>query len=121
MQKAIKYIFKTIIVGYVVSCAIIAIIFVIEAMFGRTFSWDAALLEEMGYYWLYGIVLTFINSTYFNYMNHKVVWEKYKKYRAAISIFGSVILTVIGIFLIRLFIATVLHKNSYSEFIAGQN
>jgi len=121
MQKAIKYFFKTIIIGYIVSCAIIAIIFVIEAMFGRTFSWDAALLEEMGYYWLYGIVLTFINSTYFNYMNHKVVWEKYKKYRAAISIFGSVILTVIGIFLIRLFIATVLHKNSYSEFIAGQN
>jgi hypothetical protein len=54
-------------------------------------------------------------------MNHKVVWEKYKRYRAAISIFGSVVLTVIGIFFIRLFIATVIHKNSYSEFIAGQN
>ncbi|MEZ0005118.1 hypothetical protein ABH942_000461 [Flavobacterium sp. 28YEA47A] len=121
MQKAIKYIFKTIITGFVVSCAIIAIMFVLEAMFGRNFSWDASLFEEMGHYCLYGIVLTAINSTYFDFLNNRMVWKKYKRYRLTLSILGSVVLTVIGIFIIRLFIALVLEKKSYSEFITKEN
>lgn len=121
MQKAIKYIFKTIVTGFVVSCAIIAIMFVLEAMFGRNFKIDASLFEEMGHYCLYGIVLTAINSTYFDFLNNRMVWKKYKRYRLTLSVLGSVVLTVIGIFIIRLFIALVLEKKSYSEFITKEN
>lgn len=121
MQKAIKYFFKTIVTGFVVSCAIIVIMFVLEAMFGRSFKIDTSLFKEMGYYFLYGIVLTAINSTYFDFMNNRIEWKKYKRYRFTLSIFGSVVLTVIGIFIIRLFIALVLEQRSYSEFIANEN
>ncbi|MDQ7961321.1 2TM domain-containing protein [Flavobacterium lindanitolerans] len=121
MQKAIKYFFKTIVTGFVVSCAIIAIMFVLEAMFGRSFKIDTSLFKEMGYYFLYGIILTAINSTYFDFMNNRIEWKKYKRYRFTLSILGSVVLTVIGIFIIRLFIALVLEQRSYSEFIANEN
>ncbi|WP_447637707.1 2TM domain-containing protein [Flavobacterium microcysteis] len=121
LQKSIQYFFKTIIIGFVISCAIIAIIFVIEAMFGRSFSLNASLVQEMGYYWLYGIVLTFVNSTYFKYLNHKVVWEKYKKYRIAISILGSVVVTILGVFIVRLIISLVIAGNSFSDFLANEN
>lgn len=121
MQKTIKYFFKTIVTGFVVSCAIIAIMFVLEAMFGRNFKIDASLFEEMGHYCLYGIVLTAINSTYFDFLNNRMVWKKHKRYRLSLSVLGSVILTVIGIFIIRLFIALVLEKKSYSEFITKEN
>ncbi len=121
MQKTIKYFFKTIVTGFVVSCAIIAIMFVLEAMFGRNFKIDASLFEEMGHYCLYGIVLTAINSTYFDFLNNRIVWKKHKRYRLSLSVLGSVILTVIGIFIIRLFIALVLEKKSYSEFITKEN
>lgn len=121
MQKTIKYFFKTIVTGFVVSCAIIAIMFVLEAMFGRNFKIDASLFEEMGHYCLYGIVLTAINSTYFDFLNNRIVWKKHKRYRLSLSVLGSVILTVIGIFIIRLFIALVLEKKSYSEFFTKEN
>lgn len=121
MREILKYIFKTIVTGVVVSLAIMAIMFVIEAMFGRDFVVDASLFEEMGYYSLYGIVLTFINSTYFDYLNNKIVWDKYKKYRIVISILGSIVLTLVGIFIVRMIIALVINNRTYSEFIAKEN
>lgn len=121
MQKIIRYIFKTIVTGVIISLAIMAIMFVVEAMFGRIFTFNSSLLREMGYYSLYGIVLTFINSTYFDYLNNEVVWKKYRKYRIAISIIGSIILTLVGIFMVRMIIALVINGNSYSEFLANEN
>lgn len=121
MQKIIRYIFKTIMTGAIVSLAIMAIMFIIEAMFGRVFDFNASLLREMGYYAIYGIVLTFINSTYFHYLNNEIVWKKYKRFRIAISILGSIVLTLAGIFIVRMIISLALHGNSYSEFLANEN
>lgn len=121
MQKIIQYIFKTIITGFVVSCAIMAIMFVIEAMFGREFTLDASFFEEMGYYTLYGIVLTLVNSTYFDFLNNKVIWGEYKKYRIFAGVLGSIVLTIGGIFIVRMFISIVLNKNSYSYFLEREN
>ncbi len=121
MQRAIQYIFKTAITGFVVSCAIMAIMFVIEAIFGRNFVLNIALLEEMGYYWLYGIVLTFINSAYFNYLHQKGLWEKYKKYRVIIGVIGSIVLTITGVFMVRMFMSVLVLKNTYSEFLENEN
>lgn len=120
MQKSIQYVFKTLMTGFVVSCAVMAIMFVIEAMFGRNFVLDVSLLKEMGYYWLYGIMLTFVNATYFDYLNNKVVWGGYKKYRILIGVVGSIVLTIAGIFIVRMFMSLVVLKNSYSEFLTNE-
>lgn len=120
MQKAIQYFFKTVIIGFVVSCAIMSIMFVIEAMFGRKFVLDASFLEEMGYYTLYGIVLTVVNSTYFDYLNNKVEWGKYKRYRILAGVFGSIVLTIAGVFLVRMFMSVAIVKNSFKAFLESE-
>lgn len=121
MQKIIQYLFKAFIKGIVVSCGVIAFMFVIEAMFGRDFKVDASLFEEMGYYALYGIVLTLVNSTYFDFINNKVVWGAYKKYKIVAGVLGGIILTIGGIFVVRMFISVVINQNTYAVFLKNEN
>jgi sensor histidine kinase YesM len=121
MQKVIQYIFRAVIKGVIVSIVIISIMFLIEALFGRKFSLDADLFEEMGYYALYGIVLTTVNSAYFDFLNNKLVWGAYRKYKIISGIVGSIILTIGGIFLVRMFISLVIEGNGFSDFLENEN
>lgn len=120
MQRAIQYIFKIIIKGIVVSCVIMGIMFVLDAMFGRDFSLNADLFKEMGYYLLYGVVLTTINSLFFEYLNNDVEWGNKKRYRIFWGVLGSIVLSVAGIFLVRMFMSVVILQNSFGDFLANE-
>lgn len=120
MQKAIQYVFKAVIRGVVVSFAIIAIMFILEAMFGRTFELNVSLFEEMGYYLLYGVVLTFVNSTFFDYMNNRVEWGNKKGNRVFLGILGSIVLTIAGIFMVRMFMSVVILENTFQAFLSNE-
>jgi sensor histidine kinase YesM len=69
------------------------------------------------YYFIYSVPLTLLNAYYFNFLNTKVNWQKYQKYRIVIGFIGSVFLTIVCIFFIRLFIGTVIEGYTVSEFI----
>jgi len=112
--------FKVAIKGIVVSCVIMGIMFLIEAMFGREFSIDADLFKEMGYYILYGVVLTTINSMFFEYLNNDVEWGNSKRYRVFWGVLGSIVLTIAGIFLVRMFMSVVIIGNSFQVFLANE-
>ncbi len=120
MQKVIQYVFTTVIKGIAVSFVIMAIMFVLEAMFGREFALNASLFEEMGYYMLYGVVLTLVNSIFFDYMNNKVEWGNNKKYRVVLGVLGSIALTISGIFLVRMFMSVVIKTNSFEDFLQNE-
>ncbi|MDR6967607.1 hypothetical protein J2X31_001619 [Flavobacterium arsenatis] len=120
MQKAIQYMFKVAIKGIVVSFVIMGIMFVLEAMFGRNFSFDADLFKEMGYYILYGVVLTTINSLFFEYLNNDIEWGNNKKYRIFWGVSGSIVLTIVGIFMVRMFMSVVITGNSFELFFANE-
>ncbi len=120
MQKIIKYIFKAIVVGIVVSCAVAGILMTIEVVLGRQISFDQNLIRELGYYMIYGVVLTTINSWFFDYLNTEVIWGKYKKNRIIIGVVGSIILTLVGIFFIRMFISLVFEKETMTGFLQQQ-
>ncbi|MFY0483348.1 2TM domain-containing protein [Flavobacterium sp. PLA-1-15] len=119
MQKAIQYIFKVAIKGIVVSCVIMGIMFLLEAIFGRDFTVDADLFKEMGYYILYGVVLTTINSMFFEYLNNEIEWEN-KKYRVLWGIMGSIVLTIAGIFMVRMFMSVVIVGNGFEAFVRNE-
>lgn len=124
MQRIIQYLFKLIITGLIVSFVIFMISLSIEYFFGRIVKLDAKLAKEIGYYAIYGITLTFINGTWFDFLNKKVEWSKYErlaKYRLMIGAFGSVILTLIGIFFIRFFIKVLIEGNSFDYFLNNEN
>lgn len=121
MQRITKYFFKSLIRGFVVSIVIAGFFICLEIVFGRKVHINVALFREIGYYCLYGITLTLLNGIFFDYLNHEIVWNKYKKIRIIIGVFGSMFLTIFGIFLIRFFIKVFLENSSFADFIQGEN
>lgn len=100
---------------------IIAFVFIgIQVVSGRTLSFDKSFMIELGYYLLYSIVLTLINSTYFDYLNHKVVWKKYGRYRLLIGALGGVLLTMLGVLWIRILIRMGFEGADWEAFVSGE-
>jgi len=106
------------------SLIIAFILFVVEIVFRYSSNIDVEynfqLLKVFGYYVMYSISLTFVNSSFFEYINERVVWNRYKKYRLAIGFLGSVIITIGTVFLIRIFHRVVLDGVTYNEFLATE-
>jgi len=107
-----------------VSLIIAFILFVVEILFRYSSNieveYNLQLLKVFGYYIMYSAPLTFVNSFFFDYLNDKVVWNRYKKYRLAIGFLGSVMITLITVFLVRLFHRVILDGVTYNEFLATE-
>lgn len=113
MKKLVENIISGIIVGVV----IMIIDQMIRYFSGSRITFDENFLRTFFYYMIYAIPLTLVNSYFFNYINHHVIWERYKKFRMAIGFFGSVTITLIAIFFIRAFIEVVIEGETWQEFI----
>lgn len=120
IQKIIQNIFQSLFKGLIISIVIFCVIISIEYIFGRRLKFNNDLLTEFSYYCVYGIILSFINGAYFDYLNKKVDWEKYSKYRFFVSAFGSVLLTMIGIFIIRYVTMVIVYKTPFDKFISSE-
>jgi sensor histidine kinase YesM len=107
-----------------ISIIIAIILFFIDIIFrfsgGYEVLFDLNLFRKLQYYVMYSIPITFVNSYYFNYLNHKVKWKKYKKYRLMIGFIGSVVGTLLTVFLVRVFHRTVLDRLSFEAFLESE-
>jgi len=112
---------KTILIGLIVGLVIAFIDIGLSVLGGRALNLDLIFFQNLGLYMLYACVLTLINISFFDHLNHKVVWKKYGKYRLLIGALGSVVLTMAGVFLIRFFIEIVLGNKDWSRFITNEN
>lgn len=113
----IRNIFRILIKGFIISIVIFFALKGIEMAFGEQLAIDTALLREIGYYCLFGITLTVINSLYFEYINKEVAWGKYSRYRILIGAAGSVVLSLIGVFFVRFFINVALEGRDAADFV----
>ena len=114
MQKEIKYITRLVATGIIVGIGISVIITILKVLMGVDLSWDRKMLVEFGYSVYFGLVLTIINSTFFDYLNHRVQWnEQTEKYRVAIGFLGSIPLTLMGAWLVRLTIEVGINQKSF--------
>lgn len=120
MQKIIQYTVKALITGLIVSIVVACIAIGLEWVFGRVVKVDTDFWIEIGYYCLYGVVLTVVNSTFFNYMNNHVVWKRYAKYRLIFGVLGSISVTMLSVFFIRMFISTVLKNRGVLDFMTNE-
>ena len=105
--------------------AVIGVVIMVIDQAIRYFSGaEIALNEQLGrtftYYMIYSIPLSLVNSIFFDYLNERVIWDRYKKYRVAIGFIGSVTITLITIFFIRAFIEMVIEGETWQEFIDGE-
>ena len=100
---------------------ILAFIFIgIQVLMGRSINWDSAFFTEVGYYFLYSIILTLVNGAYFDYVNHKVVWKKYAEYRTILRALGGILVTMVAIFFIRILIRMGFEGADWPNFIEGE-
>ena len=123
-MKTISYLFQAIIKGFVVSLVLFFVIIGIQYFLGRIVKLNANLVTEFSYYVVYGVVLSIINSAYFDFLNHKLNWDKFiilKKYRILIGFIGSVFVSILGIFFIRFFIKVLMEGNSFKHFLENEN
>ena len=103
MQKEIKYITKLVINGIIVGIGVSVIVMILKGLMGGNLTWDHKMMIEFAHTVYFGLVLTIINSTFFDYLNHRVNWnEQTEKYRIAIGFLGSIPLTLMGAWLVRL-------------------
>ncbi len=120
MKKGIKYISKLLITAVFIGLVIAGIFIGLRALSGRSVSFDIDLLREIGYYIFYSIVLSVLNGVYYDYLNHKVVWKRYAKYRLIIGAIGGIAITMLGIFWIRIVINIGFEGGNWEDFIAGE-
>ncbi|TDQ29399.1 2TM domain-containing protein [Zeaxanthinibacter enoshimensis] len=106
--------------GLLIGFLITLVFMGIELIMGRAIELNDSFWTGVGYNFLYSVVLTFINASFFNYLNHKVKWGKYKRFRLWIGILGSILLTMGGIFMIRVAVEMTMGGETWSEFVATE-
>ncbi len=115
-----KYAFKIITIGILIGVILFSIDLILRFLSTTPVAFNEELWSDLGIFILYSLPLSFVNSYFFDWMNHKVNWEKYRKFRLSIGIIGSVSITLITIFLIRLVQRVVIEEVTYPEFIATE-
>lgn len=115
-----RYLFKTFLVGVIIGLVLSVIFVSIEFFANGSVQFDREFFIGVGYNLLYAVILTLINSSFFDYLNHRVVWKKYGRYRLVIGAFGGIVLTMIGILWIRILIRMGFEGSSWEEFLGGE-
>jgi len=107
-----------------ISIIIAAILFIIDMLFqyssGKEVVYDFYLVKKFGYFVMYSLPLTFVNSYFFDFLHHKTKNTLFIKNKIVFGFIGSIILTLAAMFLVRLFHRTILDGLTYSQFIQSE-
>lgn len=114
MHKRTKHIILLIIIGCVV--------FVLGNLFSNGFSYDSvnALLIDFLFYQLYTLVIGFGNIRFFEYLNKKISTGQTIK-KVLLGLFGSTVITFLGLFLVRFLVSIGYQQQSLEEFYYNQS
>lgn len=113
-MKTIKNILVVFLVG--------TLVFIAGSGFFNQFEYDSFydLFKEFAVYQLYAFVLGFSNITFFNYIESRK-WEDGESLkRISIGIFGSLLITIVGLFLIRMSHSVFVLGNSFTDYLAHE-
>jgi len=112
MKFDIKYILK-------IAIILAVVIFIVERLiFGGGFDLSInELIKVLGIHFLYATVLTALNAHFFYYLEVKYSWKENSKNRLIIGFFGSIVLTMIGLVVLRLVTLVVVFDQSFSQFL----
>ena len=111
--------YKSVIIVFIIGI----IIFVIgNALYGQ-FQFDSFndFVINFSFYQLYSFVIGLSNMTYFSYLE-KLDWKEGERIkRFIIGIVGSVVITLIGLFVLRLISEMTMNGKSFDEFISNES
>ena len=78
------------------------------------------LWQEVALYILYSVPLSFVNSYFFDYVNEKINWGSKHKTRLTFGFFGSVLLTIFTLFIVRILHRVVIDGLSFTSFFESE-
>lgn len=112
MKTDIKYLLK-------ISVIIAVIVFIIERLvFGGGFNLPLKdLFKVFSIHLMYAFVLTVINGYFYNYINSKIEWKNNSKQRLIIGAVGSVVLTMIGLAILRFVTLVIILDQPFENFL----
>ncbi|MDT0552199.1 histidine kinase [Urechidicola vernalis] len=111
---------KNLILVFVIGCAV----FVLgNVLWGDRFQYESTqdFIIEFTFYQLYAFVLGYSNMYFFDYLNGRKWKEGETPIRIIIGIFGSVILTLLGLFVLRLLTDVFLNGQTVENFLANES
>ncbi|WP_298424408.1 2TM domain-containing protein [uncultured Kordia sp.] len=113
---------KVVSIGVLIAALLLGIDLIFRYTSGASISLNKQLLIAFGYYCMYSVAISIVNSYFFDYINHKVVWTATnKKYRLVIGIVGSIVITIITFFLVQMIREIGIEGETYTEFIQTEN
>ena len=117
-----KEFIKVVVIGLIISIVLMGIELVFRYMGGNSIGFNKKLLIVFGYYCLYSIPISLVNSYFFDYLNTSVAWtKKLKNYRLLIGVVGSVVITIFTVFLVRMVQEILIEGETYTVFIQTES
>tara|TARA_R110001583_G_scaffold2879_1_gene19858 strand:+ start:7955 stop:9298 length:1344 start_codon:yes stop_codon:yes gene_type:complete len=112
MRKDFKYLLK-------ISIIIAIVIFVIERLvFGGGFNLSVSeLFKSFAIHFMYAFVLSAINGYFYYYINTKYSWKEHSKKRLIIGAAGSIVLSMLGLVVLRYITLVVILGNPFEYFL----
>ncbi|MCB0473833.1 MAG: histidine kinase [Flavobacteriaceae bacterium] len=110
---------KIVIIGGLIG----VLLFIIDVSYNYNFK-DALQLDrtmaiQLGYYLFYSVVLTLVNSYYFNYVG-SLSWANSGMYQLLLRVFGSIFLTVLVVIILRAFEKMAINGSNLTEFYSNE-
>jgi len=115
MIKNIKYVIVTFSIG--------CIVFVIANLLSHGFNYKdtSDFLINFFYYQLYTFVLSYTNTLFFKYMKKREFHDYEIVKRIGYGIAGATVITLIGIFFLRILVEVIIYKMPFGEFIENES
>ena len=107
-------------IGIVIGVVILIIDQILRVLSGASLAFDDRFWTTLTYYMLYSIPLAVVNAYFFDYIHKERKGEPITKNRILKGLFGSVLITLITFFFVRMFVKMILEGDSYQEFIATE-
>nr|WP_315150677.1 histidine kinase [uncultured Flavobacterium sp.] len=104
----------------IISVSIFLVLLLVKMITGVAIRFDFHLLVNFGYTMLYGLVLYFVNAILFIYLDKFFEVDRFTKRRVFIGFLGSFILSILAIFLLRIFEDVVVEGKTFSAFFQNE-
>lgn len=110
---------KNLIVTFAIGC----VVYLIGNLISGGFDYDNTneFLIDFVFYQLYAFVLGFSNMTFFDYLERRHWKKEDTVLRLVVGLVGSSIITIIGLFLVRLFTVLVYQGRTFNDFISNEH
>lgn len=115
-----RYFIRTIFIGVLIGVVLFMIDQTIRYLSGSPIQFNSNLLISIFFYMLYSVPLCIVNSYFFDWLNKRVVWKKFLKYRLLLGLVGSVLISLFTYFLVRIVHEVTIKGKSFGEFIATE-